>query len=496
MTLRLLAMLLILLLIVTINTPRLTSEFSQLEIILDIQRDGSVIVTHIINVTELRVFIDVQALAKPLEPILAVGRELYDTSVEVINGKYVIRVYAPDVGIVNVTYVTDVLVTRTPPNVWTIKVGSSYTMRVILPKDSIPLEIPEGFISLYEYDDRYVIVLPPGDYEVKWLLMIHPPILIAKAEIVDLRYPTEVLSGSNFTLSIRLMNVGNKSGIFFITIHDRFRGMLLNKTTFSLGVGETIDLKFKIISPKVSENIIYALEVICGHDNITDDKITINIKVFVRRLIPKIELLEVKMKERVTSGEKYSIIIILVNKGNRSATTFIRLYDKKRKIKLFYDERPLKPGEKLPFEVELSAPSVDRETILELLLEYGYEGKVVETRTLIIHVLPKYYNYTTWIIVGVIALILAISVSLILIRLRRKRENTELKYILTDVDVEIIRLLQSRSGELLQREIVSTLGLPKTTIHRHLKKLEKYNIIKIEKIGAINIVRLIKRLKV
>ena len=492
----LLATLLVIPLSIIMATLNSSPEFTQLEIVLDIQRDGSVIVTHIVNVTVQCVYIDIPAISKPLEPVFAVGKEVYDTSVEVSDKKYIIRVYAPDRGVVNVTYLTDTLVYRKPPNIWSLNVTIPCTTRIILPENSIPLDIPEEFIDLYEVDKRYVLLLPPGDYVVKWLLRVYPPVLIPKAKIISVKYPSEVQSNSKFALNIKLTNSGNRSGDLFIKIYDTFKGIIINTTILYLEVRKEVIMHFNLTSPKVSRNTTYTLDIICGHDDTIDDKKSIDIKVFVKhKLIPKIKILKIYIKDKVSSGEEYSIRVAVVNEGNKSATVFIRLYDKLKGTKLS-DKKTLKPNEKAYLEIKLKAPSVDKETEIKLLLECGYDEKIIETRSLILKVLPRQPINTIFVLIGVLVAILSVLISFVVLRAKRRREYSELRYILTDIDVQIIRLLKSRSGEMLQRDIVSALRIPKTTAHRHLKKLEKYGIVKIERIGMVNVVRLIKKLRV
>ena len=364
----------------------LRAEAMHFEVILDVQRDGTVIVTHVVNVTEPCVYFEVEALAKPLEPVLAVGREIYDTSVKPVNGTYVIRVYAPDAGLVNVTYVTDALVRKELPNLWIMNFSCRYVARVILPVNSIPVKMPENFTDLYESDGRYVVLLPPGEHEIMWVLKVKLPVLIPKAEVLKVEAP-----------------------------------------------------------------------------------------------------------EEVNSNDKLTVIVIVRNSGNASSTIFIKIIDKLRNETVFYDTIFLDPEHNETFKVELSAPQVNEVKTWELLIECGHENIVDDIIMLKVRVIPRPQGHYLLIVavIGVVALGVILS-----FLFSRKHEYEELKRILTEVDIEIIKFLKSKGGKALQKEIVTSLGLPKTTVHRHLKKLQKYGIIEIKRLGATNVVRLVKKLKV
>lgn len=387
---RSLSYMLVVMIVVALTTHLtvLVSQATYIEVILDVQRDGMVIVTHVINVTEQCVYLEVKALTKPSEPVLAIGKEVYDTSVEVVEGTYVIRVYAPDVGLLNLTYVTDALVRKELPNIWIMNFSCEHRVRAILPTRSIPVKVPESFIDLYESGGRYVILLPPGEHEIAWILRVKIPVLIPRGEILRVNVPKVVNSSDRLTMTVEVRN-----------------------------------------------------------------------------------------------------------SGNVSSTIFVRITDKLKSEVIFYDSVLLAPKENKTFRVELTAPQVNEAKVWELVLECGHEDVVDDVKTLRISVKPTPQEFS-WIIVatGVVTIIVAIVLGIAL--LVKKREHEELREVLTEVDTEIVRFLKSRGGKALQKEIVTSLGLPKTTVHRHLKKLQKYGIVDIERLGITNVVKLTKKLKI
>lgn len=66
---------------------------------------------------------------------------------------------------------------------------------------------------------------------------------------------------------------------------------------------------------------------------------------------------------------------------------------------------------------------------------------------------------------------------------------------LGDVDIAIIKALEVRGGAALQTELQNDVKVPRTTLWRHIRKLEKMGIVKVEKVGLQNKVVLIKKIR-
>ncbi|MEM4896228.1 MAG: winged helix-turn-helix transcriptional regulator, partial [Ignisphaera sp.] len=76
------------------------------------------------------------------------------------------------------------------------------------------------------------------------------------------------------------------------------------------------------------------------------------------------------------------------------------------------------------------------------------------------------------------------------------RGSRELTEMLNDVDIAIIKILGAKGGSALQTELQNSVNVPKTTLWRHIKKLEKFGIIRVEKVGLQNRIVLIKKVKI
>ncbi|MCD6591443.1 MAG: winged helix-turn-helix transcriptional regulator [Thaumarchaeota archaeon] len=68
----------------------------------------------------------------------------------------------------------------------------------------------------------------------------------------------------------------------------------------------------------------------------------------------------------------------------------------------------------------------------------------------------------------------------------------EQEYRLSELDYTILALIRDNGGDMLQGKLQSELGIPKTTLWRHVKKLEKLGYLRIVKEGAFNRLILIR----
>jgi len=83
--------------------------------------------------------------------------------------------------------------------------------------------------------------------------------------------------------------------------------------------------------------------------------------------------------------------------------------------------------------------------------------------------------------------VLAVLAALLVLRRRGSEEG------LSEVDVQILNLLKQSGGGLFQSELTSLVGLPTTTVWRHVRKLESMGLVAVEKRMGRNFVRLIRR---
>jgi len=94
------------------------------------------------------------------------------------------------------------------------------------------------------------------------------------------------------------------------------------------------------------------------------------------------------------------------------------------------------------------------------------------------------------------AIIFIASFGIIVIYLIKRRKPRMLTEMLSEIDIAIIKILESKGGMALQTELQDNINIPRTTLWRHIKKLEKLGIVRIEKIGLQNRIVLIKKVKI
>jgi uncharacterized membrane protein len=77
-----------------------------------------------------------------------------------------------------------------------------------------------------------------------------------------------------------------------------------------------------------------------------------------------------------------------------------------------------------------------------------------------------------------------------------KRRSEEESEVLSELDIAILKNVEKRGGAALQSELQRDLpSVPRTTLWRHVRKLEKLGYVRIEKVGQQNKVVLVKKLR-
>jgi len=97
----------------------------------------------------------------------------------------------------------------------------------------------------------------------------------------------------------------------------------------------------------------------------------------------------------------------------------------------------------------------------------------------------RYFPMFPWWIpvISIAAIVIIIS---IYVSTRRRHSR------LDHLDRDILDVLRKKGGKALQSELMNELDIPKTTLWRHVKRLEALGYVKIEKVGRVNVVELIK----
>jgi uncharacterized membrane protein len=97
------------------------------------------------------------------------------------------------------------------------------------------------------------------------------------------------------------------------------------------------------------------------------------------------------------------------------------------------------------------------------------------------------------IIVGLIVIVIVMVAAILAYSKSRGRGMPGEDHTLTKLDRMILESIENAGGSILQGELQAALGLPKTTLWRHVKKLGKLGYIQIVKEGTLNRLILLKK---
>ncbi len=105
---------------------------------------------------------------------------------------------------------------------------------------------------------------------------------------------------------------------------------------------------------------------------------------------------------------------------------------------------------------------------------------------------PAYVN--AYLIYAIAATIAAIAAGLLALRIRRRRLSVGLREHerLRDIDYKILEIIRMHGNSIMQSELQRALCIPKTTLWRAIRRLERYNYVRIEKVDGMNKIVLIR----
>ncbi|MEM4966097.1 MAG: winged helix-turn-helix transcriptional regulator [Sulfolobales archaeon] len=116
----------------------------------------------------------------------------------------------------------------------------------------------------------------------------------------------------------------------------------------------------------------------------------------------------------------------------------------------------------------------------------------VTTETSITSSQNIFSQYLPLILFIVLIVIVGVLSSFIMMRRRFYGKGSEI--LLDDLDREIIRIIGERGGSIMQSELQDMIKAPRTTLWRHIKRLERLGIVRVEKVGVQNRIILIKKI--
>jgi len=92
----------------------------------------------------------------------------------------------------------------------------------------------------------------------------------------------------------------------------------------------------------------------------------------------------------------------------------------------------------------------------------------------------------------IVALVVVVAGALAYKVARRKRGSPPLAEYLDEVDKEILERIKEHGGEVVQSVLYRELQIPKATLWRHVRRLERLGYVAVERMGRDNKVRLLK----
>jgi len=96
---------------------------------------------------------------------------------------------------------------------------------------------------------------------------------------------------------------------------------------------------------------------------------------------------------------------------------------------------------------------------------------------------------SSWILTVTVATVALAAVGLV--GLRHVRSRAGLRGELTSEDREILELISSSGGRILESQLRDKLGIPKATAWRHVRKLERLGLIRVRRLGLQNEIELV-----
>ena len=202
-------------------------------------RDGYAHVSLRIQVNETLPEVTVPLLSNVTENllILDVNNNSLDYEIQGRN----ITIYTLGATEVSLEYDTPELLSY-DSGVWTFKANLKHGWTINLPRRAEIIYISDAPDAIDTRDDRVVLSLPPGAWEISYTI---PPALPASFKVIDFHIDkTTVNVGDWVQVTIRVRNVGDQEGSY--TAQLKINGSNVDEKTVMLGGGEEANITFQI----------------------------------------------------------------------------------------------------------------------------------------------------------------------------------------------------------------------------------------------------------
>jgi len=204
-----------------------------------VYRDGLVHVAQRVVVNETFPAIALPLLSSSVDNVIVLDEN--QTALDYEIDGYNMTVFTLGAKNVSLEYDT-VSLTVKEAGVWTLVVDNPYNLTVFLPEESTVIYLSEMPTSIDTEGNKITLALFPGYWEISYVLPLSPP---AKFQVSDIEVtPSEVETGGDVTISVRLTNVGGQAGSY--TLHLRINQTTEDTKTVTLKAGESTTIEFKV----------------------------------------------------------------------------------------------------------------------------------------------------------------------------------------------------------------------------------------------------------
>ena len=216
------------------------TEFQVESTNLQIYRDGLVRVTQTLTVNDTVPTVTLPLLNSSVNNFIVLdeNKTVLDYDVDGIN----LTVLTLGTTSVSLQYDTNSL-TKKDFDVWSLIVDTPYNLTVQLPEESTVVYLSEMPTSIDTEGNKITLSLFPSQWEISYIFPLVPPadFQISKFDVT----PSEVETGEEVTVSVRITNVGGQAGSYIIPL-------IINQTTedtktVTLEKGASNTTEFKII---------------------------------------------------------------------------------------------------------------------------------------------------------------------------------------------------------------------------------------------------------
>ena len=453
----------VLLLISLSASPTHELEYQVVSVELTVYRDGLVHVTQALAVNETSVSVAFPLLAPSVENVLLLDENQTFLDYDIDGAQ--ITVFTLGSKSVFLEYDT-VSITDKEAEVWTLILPNPYNLTVCLPEGSTIIYLNELPTSIDTENGNIVLSLSPGDWEICYVL----PILIpASFTITDLTVtPAEVEIGNEVAISATVTNIGEAEGSYTVAL--QIDGAVEETETLMLAGGTSRKVEFRIAREYPGN---YTVKVGQLTSEFTVKEPTATFIVSDLTVTPE----EAEAGDEVT----VSVTVTNVGKAEGSYTVVLEINGVAEDTKT----------------VVLAG---EASTIVEFIVTRAgkgtYSAEVGELeREFTIKEPPAVPFPTEYLILIVAIAIVGGAAGFIFLKRRPvgaekiAKERPELR----EEDREVIQFIAERGGKALEAEIREAFpDLPRTTLWRLVRRLEKMEIVSVRKIGLQNQIELKK----